>query len=66
MFDEENGQFVVVVNQWNQMSIWPDSKQLPLGWHRAEFSGSKENCLNHIRETWQDISNGRLHRSIGQ
>ncbi|WBO65116.1 MbtH family NRPS accessory protein [Streptomyces camelliae] len=66
MFDDENGQFVVVVNQLNQMSIWPDSKQLPHGWHRTEFSGNKAGCLDHIRETWQDVSPDLSHRSTDQ
>ncbi|NER94270.1 MAG: MbtH family NRPS accessory protein [Symploca sp. SIO1B1] len=48
-------EYAVVVNQEGQYSIWPLSKDIPLGWKSTGFNGSKENCLAHIAEVWTDI-----------
>ncbi|NQZ11501.1 MAG: MbtH family NRPS accessory protein [Algicola sp.] len=48
-------EFNVVTNHEQQYSIWPTSKDLPLGWSLAGFSGSKEDCLTHIDENWTDM-----------
>jgi MbtH protein len=45
----------VVVNHEEQYSILPDYKENPLGWGDAGKTGSKEECLNYIRETWTDV-----------
>ncbi|WP_316227942.1 MbtH family protein [Bradyrhizobium sp. SZCCHNR3015] len=47
--------YVVVVNDEDQHSIWPSRKDLPPGWRATGFSGSKEDCLSHIRVVWTDI-----------
>jgi MbtH protein len=45
----------VVVNHEEQYSIWPMSRDLPLGWQDAGKSGSKQECLSHINEVWTDM-----------
>ena len=46
----------VVVNHEEQYSIWPDYKEVPLGWSDVGVSGSKEDCLKYIEEIWTDIT----------
>src|SRR5215472_9852035 len=57
MPDEDDDQIIynVVVNHEEQYSIWPASKELPLGWKTAGKSGSKEECLAYIKEVWTDM-----------
>lgn len=51
----EANEFNVVINHEAQYSIWPTSKALPLGWTLEGFKGNKEDCLNHIDNTWTDM-----------
>jgi MbtH protein len=45
----------VVVNHEEQYSIWPAHKPLPPGWHDANKSGTKDECLDHIEVVWTDM-----------
>ncbi|MCG5216563.1 MbtH family protein [Streptosporangium sp. KLBMP 9127] len=45
----------VVVNDEEQYSIWPVDRENAAGWHDAGMTGSKDDCLAHIREVWQDM-----------
>ena len=53
--DEAGPIYVVVVNDEEQYSIWPEGKDLPLGWHAAGKTGPKEECLAYIKEVWTDM-----------
>jgi uncharacterized protein YbdZ (MbtH family) len=52
---EDTTIYKVVVNHEEQYSIWPDYKEIPLGWKHAEKTGSKAECLAYIKETWTDM-----------
>jgi MbtH protein len=52
---EDNTVYKVVVNHEGQYSIWPADRENPLGWKEAGKSGSKEECLSHIKEVWTDM-----------
>lgn len=45
----------VVVNDEEQYSIWPLHKADPPGWVEAGVTGTKDECLEHIRLVWQDM-----------
>jgi MbtH protein len=47
--------FVVVLNDEEQYSIWPEGEALPAGWYASGYQGSKEACLNHIKDVWTDM-----------
>jgi len=47
--------YKVVMNHEEQYSIWPASRENPLGWQDAGRSGSKEECLAYIKEVWTDM-----------
>lgn len=54
----------VVVNHEEQYSIWPDDRGNPTGWRDAGKSGSKEECLAYIRDTWTDMRPLTLRRRM--
>jgi MbtH protein len=56
MFSDESQDFDVVVNAEEQYSIWPSSRELPVGWRPAGFRGVKGDCLTHIDTVWTDIT----------
>jgi MbtH protein len=53
--ENETRLFRVVVNQEEQYSIWPADKPLPNGWSPTGTEGSKQSCLEYIREVWTDM-----------
>ena len=52
----------VVVNDEEQYSIWPVGRDLPAGWRQDGFTGSEEECLAYIDETWTDMRPASLRR----
>jgi MbtH protein len=46
---------VVVLNDEEQYSIWPAEQDLPAGWRADGFTGTEEECLAYIDETWTDM-----------
>jgi MbtH protein len=47
--------YKVVVNHEEQYSIWPADRENALGWNDAGKSGTKQECLDYIREVWTDM-----------
>jgi MbtH protein len=60
----DNRIHAVVVNHEEQYSIWPADRELPLGWHNAGKTGSKEECLAYIDEVWTDMRPLSLRRAM--
>jgi uncharacterized protein YbdZ (MbtH family) len=52
---EDTTIYKVVVNHEEQYSIWPDYKEIPLGWKDVGKSGIKPECLAYIKEVWTDM-----------
>jgi MbtH protein len=47
--------FLVVVNDEQQFSIWPQDKALPLGWTPVGAPAAKDICLARIEQLWTDM-----------
>src|SRR5262249_41912985 len=56
-FDEQEDarMYNVVVNDEEQYSIWFADRQPPLGWHTVGKTGTKQECLDYIKEVWTDM-----------
>lgn len=52
---EDRTIYKVVINHEEQYSIWPASRENPLGWRDAGKQGSKAECLAYIKEVWTDM-----------
>lgn len=63
---EDDTIYVVVVNEEEQYSIWPEYKEIPAGWRAAGASGPKQTCLDYIREVWTDMRPLSLRRRMEQ
>jgi MbtH protein len=64
--DVTDQEYVVVVNHEEQYSVWPVANHHPpAGWHAVGMSGTKDECLAHIRETWTDMRPLSLRRHHG-
>lgn len=47
--------YSVVVNSEDQYSIWPEYKDIPVGWQASGTSGNREACLEWIEQNWLDL-----------
>ena len=54
-FDDDNGQFCVLVNEEGQYSLWPTFKEVPAGWQETGPRGSRTECLQFIEQVWLDM-----------
>jgi len=52
---EEQQTFRVVMNDEEQYSLWPMQRSCPAGWHDVGKHGTREECLDYIREAWTDM-----------
>ncbi|WP_447008014.1 MbtH family protein [Saccharothrix isguenensis] len=56
--------YQVVVNDEEQYSIWPEGRDVPLGWTATGFSGPRDACLEHIASVWTDMRPASLRRAM--
>jgi len=60
-------EYVVVINDEEQYSLWLVDRALPPGWQGVGKQGPKAECLSHIEEIWTDMRPLSLRkRMIGQ
>lgn len=64
--DQDKRRYRVVVNHEEQYSIWPEGRDIPLGWRDEGTSGTKEECLSHIESVWKDMRPLSLRRMMDQ
>jgi len=62
--DREHTKYKVVVNHEEQYSIWPSSRENPVGWRDAGKIGLKAECLAYIKEVWTDMRPLSLRRQM--
>ncbi|MDX3228713.1 MbtH family protein [Streptomyces sp. ME19-01-6] len=63
-FDDEGGQFFVLVNDEEQHSLWPAFAEVPAGWKTAFGPESRQTCLGHVEENWTDLRPKSLRESM--
>ena len=59
---QESRPYVVVVNDEEQYSIWQAGRDLPAGWRQDGFTGTEDECLAYVDETWTDMRPASLRR----
>lgn len=62
--EDEDEQYVVVVNDEAQYSIWPAGRELPAGWRPVGEPAARQECLDHIAEVWTDMRPLSLRRAM--
>lgn len=63
-FDDENGQFYVLVNDEDQHSLWPTFAPVPAGWRIAFGAGSRRDCIAYVEENWTDMRPRSLREAM--
>jgi MbtH protein len=55
MSSDNEEEYICLVNEEEQYSVWFAWKEIPLGWKRVGPQGHKEIVLQYVRETWTDM-----------
>ncbi|WJY37089.1 MbtH family protein [Streptomyces sp. P9-2B-2] len=63
-FDNEDGEFFVLVNDEDQHSLWPTFAEVPSGWRVVLGPESRQRCLDHIEENWTDMRPRSLREAM--
>ena len=54
-FENPEGVYLVLVNDENQHSLWPQFVDVPAGWQTAFGPDSRTACLEYIETNWTDL-----------
>ena len=65
-FEDEQGTYVVLINDENQYSLWPSYIDVPQGWRIAHPSDSRQACLDYINQHWTDMRPRSLVNEMGK
>ena len=63
-FDDENGEFLVLVNDENQHSLWPSFADVPAGWRTSFGPAARPACLEFVEQNWTDMRPAGLIRRM--
>jgi MbtH protein len=61
--DDAQGIYLVVVNDEEQYSVWPEGPPVPVGWREAGKRGPKADCLAFVDKVWTDMRPLSLRRA---
>ena len=64
-FDDPDGQFLVLVNDEGQHSLWPSHVDVPAGWTRVFGEDTRDACLEYVETHWTDLRPLSLQRRMG-
>ncbi|WP_086840118.1 MbtH family protein [Amycolatopsis kentuckyensis] len=53
--DGHQGDWLVLVNEEEQHSLWPGFVAVPSGWRIAHGPDARDSCLTYVERAWPDI-----------
>ncbi|MER7699873.1 MULTISPECIES: MbtH family protein [unclassified Streptomyces] len=54
-FDDEDGAYLVLINDEGQHSLWPAFAEVPAGWAVAHPEDTRRACLDYVEQNWTDL-----------
>ena len=54
-FEDENGTYIVLINDEGQYSLWPNFIEIPVRWASVHKSDTRQACLDYINQNWTDM-----------
>jgi len=52
-FEDQDGTYLVLVNDENQHSLWPS--YVPAGWRTAHGPTDRQSCVDFVERNWTDM-----------
>jgi uncharacterized protein YbdZ (MbtH family) len=65
-FNDDDGGFVVLINDGEQHSLWPVFADVPAGWRVVFSEADRGACVDYIEQNWADIRPKRLRERLGR
>jgi MbtH protein len=65
-FEDDDAQYVVLVNGEGQHSLWPIFVDVPDGWEVVFGEAGRRECLDYIEESWVDMRPRSLVRAMAE
>ncbi|MCQ1577994.1 MbtH family protein [Streptomyces parvus] len=63
-FEDEDGTYLVLVNDEGQHSLWPAFAEVPGGWTVAHPEDTRQACLDYVEQNWTDLRPKSLIESV--
>jgi MbtH protein len=63
-FEDTDREFLVLVNEEGQYSLWPATIVVPQGWEPTGPRGNRQVCLDWVEATWTDMRPKSLVRAM--
>ncbi|WP_031077035.1 MbtH family protein [Streptomyces sp. NRRL S-118] len=54
-FEDEDGLYLVLVNDEGQHSLWPDGIDVPAGWTVALGASPRRDAVAYVETHWTDL-----------
>ncbi len=54
-FENDDSEYLVLVNDEGQYSLWPATTDVPDGWRSVRPADSRQGSLDHIEQNWTDM-----------
>ncbi len=54
-FEDENGSYLVLINDEAQHSLWPEHIEVPDGWSVTHGPETRQACLEYVHIHWTDL-----------
>jgi len=64
-FDDDSLEFLVLINEEEQYSLWPTFRDIPAGWTAVGPRGDRKTCLDYIEARWVDMRPKSLREQSG-
>ena len=55
VIDDPDGVFLVLANEEEQLSLWPNAIEVPAGWTVVQGGSSRADSLAYIEANWTDM-----------
>ena len=65
-FEDENAEYLVLINDEQQYSLWPAFRDIPAGWRATGPKGTRRECLDWIDKNWTDMRPKSLRDAMEQ
>lgn len=62
-FDDQDGRFLVLVNDEGQHCLWPAFAEVPAGWAVALEESTRAAALSYVEDNWTDLRPRSLRES---
>jgi MbtH protein len=65
-FEDPDAQYLVLVNDEGQHSLWPVFVDVPAGWDVAFGQAARQDCLDYIEKSWVDMRPVSLIKAMAE